>query len=136
MSDSKNKNSQEGFIALMSAIIIAAVLMIIVFSVSFSGFMTRFNILDSEYKARSYSLAESYADEAILELSKIWVLNPAFSGSATKTISATDYYSYETVGTEYTVKSHSVVSKATTNLRITINKTTFIVIDREEVSNF
>ncbi|OGM99797.1 MAG: hypothetical protein A3B91_02125 [Candidatus Yanofskybacteria bacterium RIFCSPHIGHO2_02_FULL_41_29] len=128
----RNK-SEDGFIALMSAIIIAAVLMVVVFSVSFSGFMTRFNILDDEYKTRSFSLAEAYADEAILELAKLWVVDPAFSGTSTITVSATDYYSYETVGTEYVIKAHSVVQKATTNIRVTIDKTTFTTTDREEV---
>lgn len=62
------KNSNEGFIALISAVIISLVLMMVVFSVSTLGFFSRFNQLDSEYKEKSSALAESCVDLAILKL--------------------------------------------------------------------
>ncbi|MDP3741158.1 MAG: hypothetical protein Q8R08_02405 [bacterium] len=62
--------NQTGYIALISAIIISALLLIITFYVNFSIFFARFNILDSEYKKISVGLAEACADTAILEIAK------------------------------------------------------------------
>jgi len=59
-------NIQEGFILLMSSIIISAVLVTVVLSVSFGGFVARFNILDSYNKESSLALAEACAEIAIL----------------------------------------------------------------------
>ncbi len=59
---------QGGFIALISAIIIASLLISITVALNLSGFFGRFNILDSELKEVSLSLAEACADTAILKL--------------------------------------------------------------------
>ncbi len=59
-----------GYIALISAIVISAVLLIITFSANFSSFFARFNILDSEYKKVSVGLAEACVDIAMLEIAK------------------------------------------------------------------
>jgi hypothetical protein len=61
-------SSNGGFIALMSAIIISVVLLVVVVSVSTGGFISRFNIVDSELKETSIGLAEACADIAILRL--------------------------------------------------------------------
>src|SRR5260221_6266642 len=61
-------SKQKGFIALMSAIIISVLLLAITLSLSFSGYFTRFNIVDSESKERSSALGESCGDAAILKL--------------------------------------------------------------------
>jgi len=60
--------TNSGFIALISAIIISAILLIIVTNLSLNGFYSRFNILDSELKERTSSLAEACADTALLKL--------------------------------------------------------------------
>ncbi len=62
----KKKNS--GFIALMSAVILSAVLLLLAANLSFTGFFDRSNILDSELKKRSLAAAEACADTAILKL--------------------------------------------------------------------
>jgi hypothetical protein len=132
-------SGQEGFLALMSAIIISAVLAVVVFSVSFAGFMTRFNILDSEYKARSYVLAEGYAGNALIILAQGLALNPSYSGTGGNVaISGTtaDYYSVSiTGGSAVTINSHSVVQGATTNINIsgTYSGGSFIVNSWKEV---
>jgi hypothetical protein len=60
--------NNKGFIALISVIIISAVLLVVTSTLSFSGFYGRYNILDSELKERSKSLAEACGDIAILKL--------------------------------------------------------------------
>ena len=63
-----NLKSQEGFIALISAIVISFLLITITVALNFVGFYGRFNILDSEYKETSVGLAEACADSAMLQL--------------------------------------------------------------------
>lgn len=56
-----------GFIALMSVIIISAVLLLVVTTSSFTGFYSRFNMLDAELKARSAAAADACADTQLLK---------------------------------------------------------------------
>ncbi|MBI4160700.1 MAG: hypothetical protein HY506_02220 [Candidatus Yanofskybacteria bacterium] len=60
--------NNDGFIALISSIIIAVLLMAITFALGFSGFFSRVNVLDVEFKERSIALAEACADTAIISL--------------------------------------------------------------------
>jgi hypothetical protein len=66
----KNSKSNSGFIALMSAIIISVILLLIITNTSLMGFYTRFNILDSELKEKSSTLAEGCVDKALLNLTQ------------------------------------------------------------------
>src|SRR5665647_220935 len=71
----KNKNRRsinpnEGFIALMSTVILAAVLMVIVITASFSGFFARFDALASENKRISLGLSESCTNIALLKIAQ------------------------------------------------------------------
>lgn len=70
LTQSKNLNNQDGFIALISSIIIALVLIMITFTLGFSGWFSRFTVLYVEYKEVSIGLAEACAESAILEIAK------------------------------------------------------------------
>jgi len=59
-------NSQKGYIALISAIIISVVMLGLITAVSTSGFFTRFNVLDGENKRVSLGLADSCQQVALL----------------------------------------------------------------------
>jgi len=59
----------------MAAIVISALLLALTFTVSFSGFFSRFNVLASESKEHSMALAEGCVDHAMLALS----INPDYS---------------------------------------------------------
>src|SRR3989344_8655555 len=59
---------QRGFIALMSAIIISAVLLITIVSGGFTGWNSRFSVFDSESKDRSAALADAGLDTVLLLL--------------------------------------------------------------------
>ena len=63
-----NLETQKGFIALMSAVIISIILLLIATNLSLTSFYGRSNILDSELKERSSALAEACADTALLKL--------------------------------------------------------------------
>ncbi len=60
---------ENGFIALVSAIIMSAAILIIITALSLNGFYDRGNILDSELKERSLSHAEACIDYGIFLIS-------------------------------------------------------------------
>ncbi len=62
------ENEEDGFVALISSIIIGSVLVAITFAMGFSSFIGRANILDAEFKEKSIGLAESCVDTAIILL--------------------------------------------------------------------
>lgn len=129
----KNNN---GFMALMSAIIISAVLLLIVTSLSFTGFYTRSNILDSELKEKSSALAEACVDTALLKLANDPLYAPPSGG---------EYIKVDEVSNEAcTIKSISgsiIKTKANynnkyfTNLEVRFNGGDLSVISWEETPN-
>ena len=64
------QNKKGGYIALISTVIISAVLVGSAFTVARSGFFSRFDSLNSEYKRISKGMAESCINEALLEIAK------------------------------------------------------------------
>jgi|GEM_PF-6380785 len=66
----QNRKNQRGLVALMSVIIISAVLLVLMVSAASITFRGRFNALDYENKKIGVSLAESCVQAAMLELAK------------------------------------------------------------------
>ena len=62
--------TQEGFIALISIVLIFSALIILVSVVSISGFYARFNVLDYENKKVSMALAEACGETTLVNLAK------------------------------------------------------------------
>ncbi len=77
MSNRHIKNNSRGFIALMSAVIISAIIMGILFTVNRTSFYARFDALDGEHKYRANSLAESCASRALLRLAEDYSYDPS-----------------------------------------------------------
>lgn len=71
---------QRGFIALMSVIIIGAVMTMMMFTLGTSGFFARFDTLGSENKAASQALAEGCIAAATLELAQDAAYQPVAGG--------------------------------------------------------
>ena|SRR3989338_4690068 len=67
---------KQGFVALISASILSAVLLLIATSLSSASFYGRSNILDAELKEKSTALADACVEVAILNLMK----NPVYVG--------------------------------------------------------
>lgn len=136
MTNFKNNN---GFVALMSAIVIAILLLSITLTLSFTGFFARFNVLDTEYKKLSVSLAEACADTALLKFSQ----DSAYIGG--ETIEVGDYECTitsveedEPVSGQVTILTTasfptSTPQKAVTNLEVVASESTFDIISWEEV---
>lgn len=66
--------SERGFIALITAILLGVILMMAALSLSTTGYFTRGQVLDAEYKEHSRSFAEACLNIAQLRLA---VLNPS-----------------------------------------------------------
>ncbi len=64
------KHFQKGFIALMSVIIISAILLVLLFTLGVASFFNRFDVLDTENKRVSLALAEACVNVAMIRLAK------------------------------------------------------------------
>lgn len=59
-----------GFVALMSVIIIGAMLSVLIFTLGVSTFFSRFGVLEAEYKRTSVELAEGCVHAAMLKIAQ------------------------------------------------------------------
>lgn len=126
------RNSQ-GFIALMSAIIISAVLLTIVATSSWGGFYKRSNGLDAELKARSVAAADACVAAALLSLAK--------RGDPAGSILALNELDECRIGAvsgaeQKTFEVQATSSGAVTNLRVTVDAKDFRVRSRQEIPVF
>jgi hypothetical protein len=120
-----------GFIALISILIISAVLLAAVASVAYSGVASRFMLLDLEYKARS----EQHA-EACVAVGTLAVINdPLYSASDLLVpVGAGEcLLSVTPAGGSSQIEAMASSSGATTNLRVTIDSGTGAVLLWREV---
>ena len=130
-------NVQRGFIALMSAVVISVVLLLLATAGSLTGFYSRANILDSEYKEKSAALAEACVDQALLEL----VNDPSWEGDATSTIGSEQCYVGQVqnntpISGQKTFKTRSISHNAYTNLEVVVNATTLSLVSFKEWPTF
>jgi hypothetical protein len=126
-----NSKKDRGFIALMSSIIISVILILIIMNSSFTGFYSRMNILDSEVKERSSALADACIDIALLGFAQ----NPLYSGNVTVPVNDKTCYISTVTSTlaEKTFTVRGIYMNSYTNLKITVDATTFAIISVEEV---
>lgn len=129
----------KGFIALMSAIIISAVLLLLATGGSLGGFYTRTNSLNLEYKERTYSFAQACVSHTLLALSQ----NPSYGGGATTTVSGTDVcYTGAVVKSGlapndvYTFRTRAYVMNIYSNLEIVAKVQDLSVQSQTEVASF
>lgn len=112
-----NTKLNEGYIALISAIIISILLITITLGLSFNGFFSRFNVLDSEFKTRGINLAEGCAEIAI---SKAIVGSDMNSSTSDCSIVRSNFTTTGAI-----IETQSIINnKIYTNLRIEISTST------------
>lgn len=107
--------TNRGFIALVSVIIISFVLVLTAISLNFSGFYARFNVLDMEIKARTEALARGCIEQAKLEIA----IDPSFIGSETLNINS--YKCKYEVLTGGTIHSESQIGNIYTFYQATVD---------------
>jgi len=129
-------NKQDGFILLMSSIVISVILVAVVFSLSFGGFFTRFNLLDGYNKEASLALAQACGEIAVLKK----VQDPFYSGNevftiGSQTCSILPVEIYDN-GERAEIKTTADIGGAITNLQITYDCPNQIVKRRRELAAF
>lgn len=128
----KKAAPQEGYIALVSAIVISVLLITITVGLGLDGIFSRLNILDSESKTRSIALAEACADTAILNVAQgnNQPANPVTIGSDQCTIRCA-----LSAGSNTTIETQANFNKAYTNLKVVIDNNTLTIVSWEEYPN-
>lgn len=121
-----------GFVALISAIIISVILLLIVVDVGLIGFYGRSNILEFELKERSFTLAESCVDGALLKLAN----NSNYTGGEVIMISSVDtcvINIFNPVADPVVITTQAIFQNATTHLKIKVHKSDLSSISFEEI---
>lgn len=130
----KNQVCQNGYIALMSAIVISAVLIVITFVTSVTGFFVRFNVLDGEYKKSSSALAEACVDTVLLHLAKDpsdVTTGPVSIASGTCIVFSVSLNS--PVAGQTTIETKAGVQKSVTNIRVVVDAANLSLMSWEEI---
>lgn len=118
----KTVQHQDGYIALITVILISVSLLTMVVAVSFEGFFSRFSVLESEQKETSAYLAESCFNTAVLMLAQ----DDDYSGNESIDVGteSCDIKNITTSGSfaeRRTIQTQGIKGDAYTNLEITID---------------
>ncbi len=127
--------NKSGFIALISVIIISAVLLIVATTLSFSGFFGRFSVLEHEFKKKSFSLAEACAEQARLKL----FIDNEYSGNETVNVgtdSCQIFPSSNPTGNPRNFDIRAIYRDSYTNLKISVESSDGSIVSWAEVPNF
>lgn len=120
---------ESGFVALMAALILGLVLITLATTLSMTGFFTRFNMADAEYKEQSLALAEACIQAVLFRIAQQPSYVPAAGGDVVTVFSNTcRIVSVTSAGTQLTIKTQGIFPMAPpeqsyTNLVVTINST-------------
>lgn len=139
------QTNERGFIALMSVIVISAVLLVLVFTLGIASFFNRFDTLDTENKRVSLALAEACANTAMIKLAQdadyapvsvgecVSVSDICGAAGATRTCKIC---SVTKSGSIYTIVARSVYGGAYSNIRFKgyLTATNFSVSDWSELA--
>lgn len=113
--------AQDGYVALISAIVISILLIGITVTLSFTGFYSRFNVLDSEYKKASSALAQACVEIARLKIAN----NPSYESAVPEEIildAGKKCFIVSVTGTNpKTIRAQAVYQKAYTNIKAQVN---------------
>lgn len=134
----KGADKRSGFVALVSVLVIGVLLLAMTFSLSITGFYSRFNVLAVQYKERSLALAEECANIALMKLAA----DRAYAGDETAVVGSLscDIRSVTKTATEITVRTsasfpQALAEKAVTNLVIVAELSDLDILSWSEVPN-
>lgn len=129
---------KRGFVALMSVMIISAVLLTMVFTLGVSSFFSRFSVFDQENKFASRMLAESCIGTAMLRI----LQDEAYTGDELVVVNANNPQAVCRI-CAITTDSGIIVARATyngayTNLRVvgSVGPNNFMVTTWEEIPTY
>lgn len=126
----------KGYIAITSAVIISALLLTIAVAVSFTSYLSRFNVLSVYFKERSYALAEACAEKALLNLT----LDNNYAGNESIAVSSEESCNIlpiELLGNQKIIKTTASSSGVISNIRVrVIFPAPLTIVSWEEVDSF
>ena len=126
-------NSQAGYIAVTSVIIMSLLLITITAALSTANYFSRFNILESEYKERSNGLAEACVDQARYNIAQ----NIPYTGDVTVTgVSKCTIVDVIMAGSNKIIKAQGMYQKSYTNLQVEVKASDLSTVSWQEVPNF
>lgn len=128
-------NIKSGFVALMSVIIISAILLILAVTLSSSSIFERYDILSSEMKEKSLSNAEACIDEALLILAN----DETHTSTTTTTLTSNDNCTIGPIPGAGNPRIFYVTSNRngyTTNIKTSVNPLTISVNYWEEIPTY
>ncbi len=140
----KYSERERGFVALMSIMILSAIVLVMIFTLGASVFFSRFSALEGEYKRTSLALAEACATTAMLKVAQSSTYTPAVGGEcvsvsdscgvsgATKTCTIC---SVALSSGTYTVRTRAVFKGSYTTLEVkgSMAATNFVVTQWTEI---
>ena len=129
-----HNSRNEGYIAIISSIIVMAITIFVAIIFSSSNYLGRFDTQTLEMKDLSKEVSEGCLDHERLQIA--W--NSSYSGDETITVGnyACDILPIETTSSQIIIKSTAEISNRTTNLRLVIDDYSLEVISLEELSTF
>jgi hypothetical protein len=112
----------DGYIALISAVIISVLLLTLTLTLSLTSFFTRFDGISMEFKKVSLDLARACSEVAILKISKDDQYTPPFGGEE---VSVGDAGSCRIIsvfpdGNHRHIRAKAEHNQAVTNLAVTV----------------
>ena len=127
---------QHGYIALISALIISAVLLTVSVSLGMLNFFTRFSVLDAEYKVRSQVLAESCARVALLRLAH----NPSTATTGAVSLGSDScsiviIQNNVPMAGQTTIQTKAMFRQSVTNFHIVASTTSALLVSWQELPN-
>ena len=133
-------HKNEGFIALITALILSVILITVAASLSQSGFFLRSGIADAEYKERSSATAEACVNVVFLRLaanpfSYPYAMNESLNVGSDQCVIRQVLLDTPLIG-QTTIETRAVFQEAATNLRIVVNKADVSLVSWDEIPHF
>jgi len=128
------KNKESGYIAVISAIIVMAIVVAVALTFSSSNFLGRFDTLFLEEKEIARFVAEGCIEYARLKLAE----HASYGGNESKNIGpySCTILPIESAPGEKVIKATAAVQGKISNLKIIINANNLNLISFEEISSF
>ena len=130
---SSRRKATRGYVAIMSALIITAIIVVMMIGLGQVAYLNRANVSEAHFKEKSRALSEACVNTAFLKL----VSSSSYTGNETITV-ASDTCQIVAVVTSSTgriITTQGRFQNSYTNFRVTVATSTVEVIGWEETQN-
>ncbi len=126
-------NTRVGYVAIVSALIITAIIVVMMIGLGQVAYLSRANISEAHFKEKSRALSEACVNTALLRL----VASSSYTGNETITVASDTCKIVGVVasGTVRIVTTQGKYQSSYTNLKVTVATSTVSVIGWEETQN-